>query len=521
MAAGWQSANDRKEHRPTVMPSNYLTRILTSRVYDLARETPLDFAANLSRRTGNRIWLKREDESPIFSFKLRGAFNRIAALSTEELARGVIASSAGNHAQGVALAARHLGARALIVMPVTTPPIKVNAVRALDAKVVLHGDNYDACFEHAQALAEEHAMVFVPPFDDPDVIAGQGTVGLEILRQHRGSLDAIFVPVGGGGLIAGVGAYVKSLYRHVRIIGVEPDDANAMFQSLAAGRRVRLNHVGSFADGVAVRQVGKETFRIARECVDEVVCVSNDEICAAIKDVFEDTRSVLEPSGALAIAGMKAWIERDGVRDRELVAIASGANMNFDRLRYVSERAEVGERREAILAVTIPERPGSFRRFCRLIGHRSVTEFNYRYADARSAHVYAGIEIHDVAELEALIGKLMDAGYETLDLTDNEMAKLHVRHLVGGHAPNADNEVVYRFEFPERPGALLNFLESMGQNWNISLFHYRNHGADFGRVLCGIQVPAGEKGAFNRFLRDLGYVYRDETDNPAYRLFLS
>ncbi len=503
------------------MPEKYLSKILTARVYDVAEETPLDNAANLSRRLHNRVWLKREDEQRIFSFKLRGAYNKMSQLPAKNLERGVVAASAGNHAQGVALAAQRLRCRATIVMPVTTPAIKINAVRALGAQVKLVGDNYDGAFAHATALCHRKALTFIPPYDDPDVIAGNGTIGFEILKQHHGKLDAIFVPVGGGGLIAGIAAFVKQIQPDVRVIGVEPSDAAAMHRSLAAGRRVTLKEVGLFADGVAVKQVGKETFRLARRFVDEIILVSTDEICAAIKDVFEDTRSVMEPSGALAVAGLKKYVEQTHVRAAELAAITSGANMNFDRLRHVSERAEIGERREAILAVTIPERPGSFRRFCATIGNRSVTEFNYRYADTDNAHVFVGIQVHDGAEIERLIHKLTRRGYQTLDLTDNEMAKLHVRHMVGGRAPHAENEMIYHFEFPERPGALLNFLERMGATWNISMFHYRNHGTDYGRVLCGIQVPPAEKGDFDDFLHSLGYTYREESANPAYKLFLS
>jgi len=503
------------------MPDRYIKRILNARVYDVAVESALDGAENLSRRTGNRVLLKREDQQRVFSFKLRGAYNKMAHLPAERLRMGVVAASAGNHAQGVALAASVMGVSATIVMPTTTPLIKVNAVRNLGARVVLQGDNYDDAYAHAGDLCQREGLVFVHPYDDPDVIAGQGTVGMEILKQHQGTLDAIFVPVGGGGLIAGIAAYVKALRPEIRIVGVEPLDADAMHRSLAAGRRVRLPHVGIFADGVAVRSVGKETFRIAKRCVDEVILVSTDEICAAIKDVFEDTRSVMEPAGALSVAGLKRYVEREGVRDQTLVAIASGANMNFDRLRHVSERAEIGERREGVIAVTIDERPGSFRRFCSLLGKRGITEFNYRYADPKIAHVFVGLQLQDPEDIPRLLGKLHKHGYAAVDLTDNEMAKLHVRYLVGGRAPLARDEIVYRFEFPERPGALLDFLGKMGHAWNISLFHYRNHGADFGRVLVGMQVPAGEKAQFQAFLKKLGYAWVDETANPAYQLFLA
>jgi threonine dehydratase len=502
------------------MPIDYLKKILTAKVYDVAIESPLDLAPTLSRRIGNRVLLKREDTQPVFSFKLRGAYNKMANLSPAERARGVIAASAGNHAQGVALAARTLGCAATIVMPVTTPQIKIGAVEARGSRVVLHGDSYSDAYEHALAVQRESGATFVHPYDDPDVIAGQGTIGMEILRQWQAPLDAIFVAVGGGGLIAGIASYVKRVRPEIKVIGVQPVDSDAMTRSLAAGRRVRLPHVGLFADGVAVKQVGRETFRIARELVDEMVLVDTDDTCAALKDVFEDTRSILEPAGALAIAGVKAWAERHRAKDRTFVAIACGANMNFDRLRFVAERAEVGERREALLAVTIPERPGSFRAFIERIGRRSITEFNYRYADPARAHLFVGVEVASRGETARIVGELRHGGIEVLDLTDNEMAKLHVRHLVGGHAPEAEHEMLYRFEFPERPGALMQFLSSMSAGWNISLFHYRNHGADYGRVLVGMQVPPSDKAEFRRFLDRLGYDFVDESANPAYRLFL-
>jgi threonine dehydratase len=502
------------------MPIDYLQKILTAKVYDVACESPLDEAVTLSRRLGNRVLLKREDQQAVFSFKLRGAYNKMAHLSAAERAKGVIAASAGNHAQGVALAAQRLGCEATIVMPVTTPHIKIAAVEARGATVVLHGDSYSDAYAEAQRLQKKSGATFVHPYDDPDVIAGQGTIGMEILRQCQGPLDAIFVAIGGGGLISGIAAYIKRVRPAVKVIGVQPVDSDAMARSVAAGRRVVLPHVGLFADGVAVKQVGRETFRLAREYVDEIVTVDTDATCAAIKDVFEDTRSILEPAGALSVAGIKAWCERHRAKDRTFVAIAGGANMNFDRLRFVAERAELGEAREAIFAVTIPERPGSFRTFCALLGNRSVTEFNYRFADPTRAHLFVGVEVAGRKATAEILGLLHKHGIEAYDLSDNEMAKLHVRHLVGGHAPAAENEILYRFEFPERPGALMRFLDSMSAGWNISLFHYRNHGADYGRVLVGMQVPPSDKGDFRRFLDRLGYTYVDESGNPAYRMFL-
>ncbi len=506
--------------RPTVA-TNYIKKILKSRVYDVARETPLDDAPLLSRRLNNRILLKREDLQPVFSFKLRGAYNKISGLGEEGRSRGVIAASAGNHAQGVALGARKLGVRALIVMPKTTPDIKIQSVRRLGAEIVLHGSAYDEAYTHALELAKQEGMTFIHPYDDMDVIAGQGTVALEIMRQHRHELHAIFVPVGGGGLIAGVAAYVKSFWPQVKVIGVEPDDAACMHAALAAGERVVLEQVGIFADGTAVRQVGAEPFRIARECVDEVVLVSADEICAAIKDIFDDTRSIAEPAGALSVAGLKKYVVRERLTGASLVAIHSGANVNFDRLRHVAERADMGEQREALLAVTIPEVPGSFRAFCHALGPRAITEFNYRYVNSREAHVFAGVELRDGEEDRGrLIERLRERQCPVIDMSDNEMAKLHVRYMVGGHAPEISNERLYRFEFPERPGALLHFLTRMSQGWNISLFHYRNHGADYGRVLVGMQVPDGDMAEFQAFLDGLGYAYWEETENPAYKLFL-
>jgi len=508
--------------------NDYLERILRARVYDVAVETPLEVAPNLSARLGNRVLLKREDMQPVFSFKCRGAYNKMANLPARALARGVIASSAGNHAQGVALAAQKLGCGAAIVMPTTTPKIKVDAVKARGAEVHLRGDTYDEAYAEARRLARSRKLAFVHPYDDPDVIAGQGTIGMEILRQATQPLDAVFVAVGGGGLIAGIASYIKRLRPSVKVIGVEPVDADAMARSLKAGRRVVLDHVGLFADGVAVKQVGEITFRLCRELLDGMIRVDTDQICAAIKDVFEDTRTILEPAGALAIAGAKIHVERTGVRGKRLVAVASGANTNFDRLRFVAERAEVGEHREAILAVTIPERPGSFKKFCATLGARNITEFNYRIADPKEAHVFVGVEVHNRDETARIVKVLEREGLKALDLSEDEMAKLHVRHMVGGHAPagirtgarGAPDELLYRFEFPERPGALMKFLSNMRTDWNISLFHYRNQGSDYGRVLVGMQVPPSDKDEFTDFLRQLGYHCIDESQNPAYRMFL-
>src|SRR3954467_12917864 len=503
---------------------DYLARILKARVYDVAAETPLEPARALSKRMRNTLLIKREDLQSVFSFKLRGAYNKMAGLPKARLRRGVIAASAGNHAQGVALAAQRLKCRAVIVMPVTTPRIKVDAVRSRGAEVRLFGDTYADAYEEAQRVKRKRGLVFVHPYDDPEVIAGQGTIGMEIVRQHPGDIDAIFVPVGGGGLIAGIGSYIKKVRPSVRIIGVEPVDAAAMARSLKAGRRVTLDHVGLFADGVAVKEVGRETFRLCKQLVDDVVLVDTDEMCAAIKDVFEDTRVVLEPAGALGVAGAKAWVERHGVRGKTLVAVASGANTNFDRLRFIAEEAEVGEHREAILAVTIPERPGSFKKFCTALGGRNLTEFNYRIADSSDAHVFVGIEVGGREDRARIVRSLRRQGLRTLDLSDNEMAKTHLRHMVGGRASFVRSapspELLYRFEFPERPGALLRFLESMRGDWNISLFHYRNQGADYGRVLVGMQVPRAELTQFRTFLKKVGYPYADETANPAYKLFL-
>ncbi|OOC48281.1 threonine ammonia-lyase, biosynthetic [Thioalkalivibrio versutus] len=499
----------------------YLEKILTARVYDVARETPLDPMPNLSERLGSTLWLKREDLQPVFSFKLRGAYNKIAQLTPEQRAKGVVAASAGNHAQGVALGASHLGIKAVIVMPVTTPSIKIDAVRRFGGKAVLHGDSFDEAAAHARELEQKHGYTFIHPFDDPDVIAGQGTVAMELLRQHPGHLDAVFVCIGGGGLAAGMAAYIKRLRPEIKVIGVEPDDAPSMYKALQQNRRVTLKQVGIFADGAAVRQVGKETFRLCRDLIDEVLLVDTDSICAAIKDIFDDTRVVAEPAGALAVAGMKQYIQREGLQGANLAAVLSGANINFDRLRHVAERAEIGEHREALFAVTIPERPGSFRQFCQAIGKRGVTEFNYRYADDEQAQVFAGIKLEGGdAERQEILAALEEAGYDVLDMTENEVAKLHLRHMVGGHGGEVRNERIYRFEFPERPGALLNFLTHMGQTWNISLFHYRNHGAAYGRVLVGMQIPAEDRARFRAFLKEVGYPWHEETGNPAYSLFL-
>jgi threonine dehydratase len=504
------------------MTKKYIEKILAARVYDVAIETPLERSRTLSSRLNNQVLMKREDLQSVFSFKLRGAYNCIYQLSKQKKLKGVIAASAGNHAQGVALSASRLGIKATIVMPRTTPDIKVKAVKSYGAKTVLVGDTYDDAYKYAVDLAKKQKLEFIHPYDDVDVIAGQGTIGMEILRQYGENIDAVFVPVGGGGLIAGVGAFIKYLRPETKIIGVEPDDAPCMAEAFKKKRRVILDHVGIFADGVAVRQVGRETFRVARQCVDEIICVNTDEICAAIKDIFDDTRSIMEPAGALAVAGIKKYVEREGVTQQTLVAINSGANMNFDRLRHVSERAELGEHREALLAVTIPERPGSFRTFCRTIGRRGITEFNYRYSDDKDAHVFSGIQLSEgPAEKEALISKLENRGYPVIDLTDNEMAKIHVRYLVGGRIAGVKDEALYRFEFPERPGALLDFLTSIGNRWNISLFHYRNHGAAYGRVLVGLQIPMNERRQLTSYLDELGYPYWEETDNPAYRLFLA
>ena len=504
------------------MTDNYIERILRARVYDVASESPLESAPRLSRRIGNTVLLKREDTQPVFSFKLRGAYNKIAHLSESVAKRGVICASAGNHAQGVALAAKRREIPAIIVMPQTTPSIKVSAVRDLGGEVVLHGDDYDSAYEHAQSIVRERNLAFVHPFDDPDVIAGQGTVAVEILRQSRGEVDAIFVPVGGGGLISGIAVYAKYFNPKIKIIGVEPVDSAAMHHSLREKKRVVLDRVGVFADGVAVRKVGEETFRLCREHVDEIVLVDTDEICAGMQDIFEDTRSIVEPSGALAVAGIKKYCALNHWQDKRVVAINSGANMNFDQLRYVAERSDVGQAREALLAVEIPEQPGSFLRFCEILGQRAVTEFNYRHGAKERAQIFVGFALaRGKEERDEVIAKLRAAGYGVTDMTDNEIAKLHVRYMVGGHVNSGvSSERLYRFEFPERKGALLKFLQSVGTRWNITLFHYRNHGSDYGRVLAGIDVPSSDTADFLDHLNVLHYSYSDETNNPAYRIFL-
>lgn len=503
------------------MYCDYLVQILTARVYDVAQESPLEPAPNLSKRLHNNLLLKREDIQSVFSFKLRGAYNKMAQLPPEILSQGVIAASAGNHAQGVALAAGRLKTRAIIVMPVTTPQLKVNAVKARGGEVILYGETYDEACSYAHQLETEKGLTFIHPFDDPYVIAGQGTIGMEILRQYQKPIHAIFVAIGGGGLISGIAAYVKRLRPEIKIIGVEPVDADAMSQSLKAGHRVRLPQVGLFADGVAVREVGEETFRLCQQYVDDIILVETDDTCAAIKDVFEDTRSIVEPAGALAIAGAKAYVEREQIQGQTLIAIACGANMNFDRLRFIAERAEFGERREAIFAVTIPETPGSLRRFCDCLGKRNITEFNYRIADAKEAHIFVGVQIENRADAAKIVETFEIEGLKTIDLTDDELTKLHLRHLVGGRSPLAHHELLYRFEFPERPGALMKFVASMSPNWNISLFHYRNNGADYGRIVVGMQVPPDEMAEWQSFVHTFGYRYWDESQNPAYKLFLA
>ena len=502
------------------MSELYIKKILQSRIYDLAIETPMEPARIMSERLDNNVLLKREDIQSVFSFKLRGAYNKLLCLSDQEKKRGVIAASAGNHAQGVAEGARHLGIKATIVMPKTTPDIKVDAVKARGARVVLKGDSYDDASAYAQKLVSEKGLTYVHPYDDPDVIAGQGTIGMEILQQCPNELDAVFVAVGGGGLCAGIATYIKYVRPEVKVIAVESEDSACLDLAMRTGRRGKLRQVGLFADGVAVAQIGKETFRLLKDRVDEVITVSTDEICAAIKDTFEDTRSIVEPAGALSLAGIKKYVARKKCRGQTLVGINCGANMNFDRLRYISERTEIGEKREAVLAVTIKEKPGSFKRFCRDIGSRNITEFNYRYADNDRAHIFVGIQIDPDEGRTDLLKSLRGEDYEVVDLTDDEMAKLHVRHMVGGHAPGVTDEAVYRFEFPERPGALMKFLITLGSRWNISMFHYRNHGAAYGRVLLGLQVPAKERKEIGKAMDKLGYQYWDESNNPGYRLFL-
>ena len=504
----------------TNKPIDYKNRIENSRVYDVANNTPLEYQPNLSARLANSILLKREDMQPVFSFKLRGAYNKMANLPAEILANGVITASAGNHAQGVALAAQKLNCKAVIVMPTTTPTIKINAVKARGAQVVLFGDSYSDAYIHAIALEASENLTFVHPYDDIDVIAGQGTIAMEILNAHPEPIEAIFCCVGGGGLLAGIAAYVKALRPSIKIIGVEAKDSEAMTESLKLGYRVMLNQVGLFADGAAVKQVGEHTFKLAQAFVDEMIVVDNDEICAAIKDVFEESRTILEPAGALATAGIKAYVAKYNITGKTLIGTASGANINFDRLRFIAERAELGEQREAIIAVTIAEKTGAFKAFCQLLGNRNITEFNYRFSNPTEAHIFVGLAISNVAETTKLIIDLATQGLNAIDLTHNEMAKLHLRHLVGGRAPQAEHEVIYRFEFPEKPGALMKFLENMGQDWNITLFHYRNHGADFGRVLVGMQVPPLQQPIFSIFLQNLGYTHWQETQNPAYQLFL-
>ncbi|MDG9968177.1 threonine ammonia-lyase, biosynthetic [Achromobacter mucicolens] len=504
-------------------PMEYLRQILTARVYDIARETELDLARGLSARLGNTVHYKREDNQPVFSFKVRGAYNKMRNTPRAALERGVITASAGNHAQGVAISAAKLGVRAIIVVPQTAPQVKVDAVRAHGGPtvtVVQVGDSYSDAYAHAQMLAQEQGLTFVPAFDDPYVIAGQGTVGMEILRQHPEPLHAIFVPIGGGSLAAGVSTYVKAVHPGVKVIGVQTEDSCAMAQSLRVGERVILADVGLFSDGTAVKLVGEETFRLCREHLDEVILVDTDSVCAAIKDVFLDTRSVLEPAGALAVAGLKKYVEREGARGQSLVAITSGANMNFDRMRFVADRAEVGEAREAVFAVTIPEERGSFRRFCKVIGQRSVTEFNYRIADARTAHIFVSVQIARRGESADILAALQAEGFSATDLTNNEVSKQHIRYMVGGRSPLAGGERLFRFEFPERPGALMKFLSAMAPNWNISLFHYRNQGTDFSSALVGIQAPVADDAALDAFLRQLGYAHAEETGNEAYRQFL-
>ncbi len=514
------TAQDRRDAPPGL--GTYVDAIADARVYDVAIKSPLERAANLSRRLGNHVWLKREDLQPVFSFKLRGAYNRIAALGQDEAGRGVICSSAGNHAQGVALAAKKKGIRAVVVMPVTTPSIKIEAVRQLGGEVVLHGDAYDDAYEYAVEKAAAEGLAFIHPFDDPTVIAGQGTIGREILEQAAEPPSAVFVPVGGGGLIAGIAAWIKQVAPAIKVIGVEPEDSAAMSRSLAAGKPVTLPHVGIFADGVAVRRVGDETYRICAELVDDFITVDTDQICAAIRDIFEDTRSIVEPAGGLAVAGLKQYLALHPAQGQHFVTINCGANVNFDRLRHIAERASVGDLTEMLLAAEIPEEPGSFRRFCEVVGRRGITEFNYRYTPDATAHIFVGVQLKNGrAEQAELLECIKAAGYPVMDLTDDEMAKLHVRHMVGGRSPGIANERLFRFEFPERPGALLDFLDAIGADWNITLFHYRNHGSDYGRILAGIDVPESERDDLEQHLEALGYPHHEESDNPAYAMFLA
>jgi len=517
-----------------LQPADYLKKILTARVYDVATESALEVAKNLSRRIHNTVLLKREDQQPVHSFKLRGAYNKMAHLTPEQLKKGVICASAGNHAQGVALGAKRLGTKAIIVMPTTTPSVKIEAVKALGGEVVLAGDSYSDAYTHALTLEKKNGMTFVHPFDDPDVIAGQGTIAMEMLRQLQGlnlhQLDAVFVAIGGGGLIAGVANYIKAVRPEIKVIGVQMDDSSAMMQSVAKGKRVTLHDVGLFSDGTAVKLVGEETFRVSKNLVDSYITVDTDAVCAAIKDVFVDTRSIVEPAGALAVAAIKQYVAEHKTKGETYAAILCGANMNFDRLRFVAERAEVGEEREALFAVTIPEQPGSLRRFCELIGKlpsfggsktpRNVTEFNYRMSDQAKAHVFVGLTTGVKGESSKMAAHFTKSGFEAIDLTHDELAKEHIRHMVGGHSSLAHEERILRFEFPERPGALMKFLLAMRPGWNISLFHYRNQGADYGRILMGLQVPKTDNKAFTAFLNGLGYPYVEETQNPAYRLFL-
>ena len=517
-----------------LQPADYLKKILTARVYDVAVESAFSPAKALSRRLHNKVLLKREDQQAVFSFKLRGAYNKMAQLSPAQLQQGVICASAGNHAQGVALSAHRLGCRAVIVMPTTTPQLKIEAVKALGGEVVLFGESYSDAYTHAAELEKKQGLTFVHPFDDPDVIAGQGTIAMEMLRQHQGPLDAVFVAIGGGGLIAGVASYIKAVRPEIKVIGVQMNDSNAMIQSVKAGKRVTLTDVGLFSDGTAVKLVGEETFRLTSKLVDEFIEVDTDSVCAAIKDIFVDTRSIVEPAGALAVAAIKQYVAQHKTRGQTYAAILCGANMNFDRLRFVAGRAEIGEEREALFAVTIPEERGSFRRFCELIGNlpgsggssggvktpRQVTEFNYRISDAKKAHVFVGLTTSNKGESAKIATNLHKHGFEALDLTHDELAQEHIRHMVGGHSALAQDERLLRFEFPERPGALMKFLSLMRPGWNISLFHYRNHGADYGHILVGLQVPPSDTAAFAKFLTALGYPYVEETQNPAYRLFL-